>query len=349
MFAGAAREAVSNEAIAKKISSAFVPVALKAAHVDRPGSDLEGRLYQEVRRTRPAPQGFCVVNSAGQVLNWALSFDEEESFEKFLEHCLARYANHPDGKANVEAERHRRFPSAQMPSVPDSGKRVELPKEIGNDEIVSSVIRVAPGSRKGRVVGRALSEDGKLREDTTRQENYVEDLIRLPAEGERTLVERALSSDGKSFLLPKGAARALIDGAYLGQLDVNPIGGRRVRGVIDRERIHFAAIADGERKEGDQTLQRFLLVGSSDAAGRHDPKVVGDSRRWNHRVALSWQGYLLIDAEKKLHRLVMLGEGEEFLRWDNRAAGSAENPIAHLPSGRPLKFKTRVRYGVVIE
>lgn len=350
MFAGAAREAVSSERIAKKISESFVPVALKAGHVNRPGRDVEGRLYEQIRRTRPAPQGFCVVNSAGQVLNWALSFDDEAGFEKFLDHCVARYANHPRGDSRVAAERHHRFPSAPMPEIPDNGVRVDLPEEFRPEDFASSVIEVAPGTKTGRVVGRAVGGDGRVQADTTRQENYVEDLVRVSRQDQDALVRSAMESEGKAFVFPPGVSRALVDGAYLGQLDVNPLGGRQVGGRVDRERIHFAGVRDGTVKEGKSTLERYLIVGSSDAVGGHSVQRVGDGRRWSHRVALSWQGFVLLDRTKgRVARLMMLGEGEEFLRWDNRAPESAKNPIAHLPAGRPLAVRTRVRYGITVE
>ena len=46
------------------MSREFVPVALKAALVNNPPAGPEGDLYREIRRTRLAPQGICVANSA---------------------------------------------------------------------------------------------------------------------------------------------------------------------------------------------------------------------------------------------------------------------------------------------
>src|SRR6516225_959005 len=51
--------------------------------IDRPPDDAEGLLYREIGRSRPAPQGICVVNTAGKVLNWALMFDDDRSVLAF--------------------------------------------------------------------------------------------------------------------------------------------------------------------------------------------------------------------------------------------------------------------------
>ena len=49
MFAGAVREAVlSNPDVIRRINADFVPVALKAALVNRPPDDEEGLLYREI-------------------------------------------------------------------------------------------------------------------------------------------------------------------------------------------------------------------------------------------------------------------------------------------------------------
>jgi hypothetical protein len=80
VFAGAAREAVFSKAeVIKRVNADFIPVALKAALLNRPPADGEGLLYREISRSRPAPQVICVVNSAGKVLAWTLMFDDDSS------------------------------------------------------------------------------------------------------------------------------------------------------------------------------------------------------------------------------------------------------------------------------
>ena len=121
MFAGAAREAVfSKPEVIRRINEEFVPVALKAAMVNNPPTGLEGALYRELGRSKPAPQGICVANSAGKVLAWALSFDDAASVPKFLDHVLQRHEETPGAEGPVTAQRFMRFPSRLLADVPDT-------------------------------------------------------------------------------------------------------------------------------------------------------------------------------------------------------------------------------------
>ncbi|MEK6236169.1 MAG: hypothetical protein N2C14_15795, partial [Planctomycetales bacterium] len=96
MFAGAAREVVfSNRQVVRRIQQDFIPVALKAALVNNPPGGPEGKLYAEISRGKPAPQGICVANSAGKPLVWALSFDDEKSIADFFEYAAKRYREFP--------------------------------------------------------------------------------------------------------------------------------------------------------------------------------------------------------------------------------------------------------------
>ena len=71
----------------RRVNADFVPVALKAGLVNFPPDDEEGRLYREIARSKLAPQGICVVNSAGKVLDWVLMFDDDQQVLAFLDHA----------------------------------------------------------------------------------------------------------------------------------------------------------------------------------------------------------------------------------------------------------------------
>src|SRR2546422_4139488 len=110
----------------RRVNAEFVPVALKAALVNNPTGDEEGRLYREIGRSKPAPQGICVANSAGKVLDWALMFDDDRSVIAFLDHSLKRFTDYPDAQRPVAAERFMKFPSAKLDDVPDSGRTAPI-------------------------------------------------------------------------------------------------------------------------------------------------------------------------------------------------------------------------------
>ena len=106
----------------KRVNADFIPVALKAGLVNRPPDDEEGLLYREIERSKPAPQGICVVNSAGKVLNWTLTFDDDKSVLAFFDHAKERFAKYPDAKKPVTAEVYEKFPSQKRQDLADSGK-----------------------------------------------------------------------------------------------------------------------------------------------------------------------------------------------------------------------------------
>ena len=178
MFAGAAREAVfSKPDVIKRVNADFIPVALKAALVNRPPDDEEGLLYREIGRSKPAPQGICVVNSAGKVLNWALMFDDDKSLLTFFDHAKERYSKFPDAMKPVVAEVYEKFPSQKRKDVKDSGQVLPVLERHPAGKRCPAEPRLRNGTVGVRLIGRALGKDGQPLADTVRQENYVEDRL----------------------------------------------------------------------------------------------------------------------------------------------------------------------------
>src|SRR5437016_1018331 len=163
--------------------------------MNRPPNDDEGLLYREIERSKPAPQGICVVNSAGKVLNWALMFDDDKSLLDFFDHARERFAKYPDAKKPVTAEVYQKFPSQKRADVEDSGN--VLP--VLDRHPVGKFCPAEPPLRKGtvavRLFGRALDKDGKPVADSVRQENYVEDRFNVAVETQENLA-RALAGAG---------------------------------------------------------------------------------------------------------------------------------------------------------
>ena len=170
MFAGAAREAVFSRAdVTARVSREFVPVALKAALVNNPPGGPEGRFLREIGRSRPAPQGICVANSAGKVLAWALSFDDDESVRRFLDHVLERYRSFPDAGKLVRAQRYMKFPSRPLEEVADTREALpEIALHALGDYCPATPPR-ARGTVVAKVWGHAVGDDGTLAGDCQSQ------------------------------------------------------------------------------------------------------------------------------------------------------------------------------------
>jgi hypothetical protein len=342
VFAGAAREAVfSRPEVIRRVNAAFVPVALKAGLVNNPPAGEEGDLYREIARSRPAPQGICVVNSAGKVLDWALMFDDDRSALAFLDHCVGRFARFPDARKPVDAERYMKFPSVKLDDVADNGKVVALPERHPPGKGCPATPRSPLGTVAVRLYGRALAPDGKPVADALRQEHYVEDRFNVPVGMQEALARAVAGAGAERFRLGDDLTRLLVSHAYLGQLDVNPVGPPGGKG--DLKQCEFWA----RKVEGGDGAVRLRVEGKSEAAGASRDGEGGDGRLWQHEVKLTWEG-LIEMRDGRITRLLLVARGNEKLKWGNALRElKGEADIAHLPAGRAIDLACEVRYGVV--
>jgi hypothetical protein len=346
VFAGAAREAVfSRSEVIRRVQADFIPVALKAALVNNPPDDAEGQLYREIVRSKIAPQGICVANSAGKVLAWALMFDDDKSVMAFLDHAAKRFADYPDAKRPVAAERYMKYPSARLPDIADSDKALPADRRHAKGKRCPAQPGLRAGTVAARVFGRALDKDGKPLADTLRQEHYVEDRFHVSVVLQEKLAQALVDAGSGRFRIPDELARLLVSHAYLGQIDLNPLGSPGGgKGELKRCELW------GQKTEGDggtwvRLEGRSHVVGGQDALPGHQ----GDGRVWHHEVELSWQGLIQVQG-KRMSRLLLAAHGSEKLMWGNHLAGmQGEVAVAHLPGGHLIDLACGVRYGIIGE
>ena len=346
MFAGAAREAVfSNPEVIRRVNEEFIPVALKAALVNNPPPGIEGRLYAEIGRSKPAPQGICTANSAGKVLAWALSFDDQKSILKFLDHVIDRYRQSPAAGSGVTAQRYMKFPSHPLAEVEDTKDSLDVPPQHADDQRCPAKPGYEKGTLVGRIIGRALDEDGNPVADTRRQEHYMEARFEMPVPAQQRLSLAAKQAGRQPFPLPDEFTRALIAPAFLGQLDVNPLGLVPGSRNLQRDWEFTGRLVES----GDANVIRIGITGKSDVKGADEQGRRTDGRFWEHRVTLNWQGYADIDHDR-LVQLAMRARGDEQLRWGNRRFHAiTEADVEHLMAGHPIDLRCGVRYALVAE
>jgi hypothetical protein len=343
VFAGAAREAVfSNPDVIKRVNADFVPVALKAGLVNRPPDDEEGLLYREIERSKPAPQGICVVNSAGKVLNWALMFDDDRSVLAFLDHARDRFARYPDAKKPVAAEVYQKFPSHRRKDVADSG--VVLPVLDRHPE--GKHCPAEPPLRKGtvavRLFGRALDRDGKPVADTVRQENYIEDRFNIAVQTQDKLANALTEAGNGPVKLPLEVVRQWVKQAYMGVLDVQPLDNPgRGKGAL--KKCDFSAEKLASRVASAPGVTLWRVEGESEAF--IDEKMANGGPGDMHEIKLKWHGFIEMDGNR-MTRLVLSARGMEKLKFQS-ARGKDDNEVAMLPGGHPIDMACEVRFGIL--
>jgi len=348
VFAGAAREAVfSNPDVIRKINADFVPVALKAGLVNMPPSNEEGQLYREIARSKPAPQGICVVNPAGKVMAWSLMFDDDKSVLAFLDYAQKRFRDFPGSTRPVAAERFMRYPSQKLADTPDTGVTLSTADRHATGASCPARLQFPAGTIAARVIGRALGADGKPVADTVRQEHYLEDRFEIPLSMQDALAQRAATAGANRFALPDEFTRALVSHAYLGQLDVNPLGSP-AGGITETKRWELWA-----QRDSSNTTQ-FRLEGTSEIsggearrAGPARPDGRSDGRQWEHSVKLTWDGFIDLKANR-ITRVLLTARGSEKLKWGN-AFFTGVADVTRLPGGHPIDLACGVKYGIIGE
>jgi hypothetical protein len=344
VFAGAAREAVFSKAeVIKRVNADFVPVALKAALVNNPPADDEGLLYREIARSRPAPQGICIINSAGKVLNWSLMFDDDKSLLAFFDQAKERYEKFPDVKKPVAAEIYMKFPSNRQKDVADSGKALPVLDRHPEGKHCPAEPPLPRGTVAARLVGRALDKDGKPVADTVRQENYIEDRFNITVEAQEKLA-KALADAGKDpAKLPLELTRQWVKQAHMGVLDVQPLDNPSPPGGSKGElkRCNFTASKVGDGK--GPTLWR--VEGESEAF--IDEKMANGGPGDMHEIKLKWHGFIEMDGNR-MTRLVLSADGQEKLKFQS-ARGKDVVEVAILPGGHRIDMDGEVRFGIIGE
>ncbi len=329
----------SNADVIRRVNADFVPVALKAGLVDNPPDNDEGRLYREIGRSKILPQGVCVVNSAGKVLDWVFMFDDDKSVLDFLDHARKRFAEFPDATRPVSAERFKGFPSEKLADVDDGGKVLPMVERHREGESCPAKPRVPQGTLLTRVFGRALEQGGQPVADTVRQENYVEDRFSVPVIRQEGLAKALAAAGTSRFKVDDDLARVLISHAFMGELDLNPLGN-----LNGSECKQMNCAFWGQKIEADGNGPVWVRIdGESEVAGVAGQRQDDHGARWQHRVKLTWEGLIEMNGNR-MTRLLLLARGTEKLTRGNK----------NEESGRPPERRTvfidldcGVRYGLI--
>ena len=224
MCAGAVREAVfSNPDVIRRVQEDFVPVALSMLSPLQRTQDQEGELFRSICKSRIQLQGTCVLNSAGQVLAWVLTYDRQEKVLEFLDHTLDRFREFPSGDRPITIERYDQFSTARAADQSEPVRPSSLPFRHPKGEPCRAEPPLAPGTLVAKVIGRALDADGGYFTDTVKQEHYALDRFEVGPEVQRQFASAVRESTSSRVRLPESLARRIMAAAYLGNKDMGPL------------------------------------------------------------------------------------------------------------------------------
>ena len=149
--------------------------------------------------------------------------------------------------------------------------------------------------------------------------------------------------EASGFRIADDLARLLVNHAYLGQLDLNPVVAPGGKG-----RLKQCAFWAQKVKDDGRGADWLRIEGKSDAAGASRGEG-GDGRLWEHEVTLVWEGLIEVKRER-MTRLLLLAHGSEKLRWGNKGDVFADPiDVARLPAGHAIDLACKVRYGFIGE
>jgi len=331
----------SNADVIRRVNADFVPVALKAGLVNNPPDNDEGRLYREIGRSKILPQGICVVNSAGKVLDWVFMFDDDTSVLAFLDHARKQFAKCPDAKEPIPVERYMTFPSEKLADIDDNGQFAPIVERHPEGESCPAKPLVQQGTIIARVFGRALDNDGKPVADTVRQENYVEDRFNVPVAGHEALANAIAAAGTERFKIADDLAMLLVSHAFMGELDVNPFGDINGSKGQCTECTFWGQLVQA----GGNSPVQVHIEGKSEVAGVARDGPNGYGPLWQHQVKLAWEGLIEMKGSR-MTRLLLVARGTEKLKRGNKN----EKPVQPLGGHAVfIDLDCNVRYGIIGE
>ena len=327
----------------KKINMRYIRLALSASlvnRVDTARDPEEGRFYQRIKQSMPAPQGVGVINSGGEVLDWVLTFESQAACHEFFDYGLKRFREYPALERPVATRRYQPYPNGRRedfkhvrPAEPIADRH---PKGVVCPATAAAKSRARKGDVAVRIFGRVLGKDGKPLKEAVRQEDYSQDHFLISNELQEELA-RALGASRDRVEMPERLSQQIITYAYLSHMDVRPL--ENPRG------------GKGEIKSNTFWLRRSDRPGWWRVEGKSDVQGELQGRGGHeHAVRLEWNGYLRMEGGR-MTRIVLGARGTEKLKYgrfmSGRGGSNRDLELKSLPAGRPIDLDAPVRYGVI--
>lgn len=320
---------LSNPEVINRLNNEFVPLAIRAAELNNPGPDDEGRLVNLIARSKVLPQGICILNSSGQALEWVVNFEKEKSVLAFLDQAMKHFRENASGKQANETERYMNYPSQRLSNFHE---------DAVSEAALSQILRAHKATPLAkhivvRVIGRAFDAKGKPLTDTLKQEHYIEHKFLIEPEIERAFLKSA-AGNAHRFALPSKLSELLVQHAYLGQLDLQP---SQSKSAPDQQKLWAERMSNGQlRVEGDTYAEAS------------SPGRALDKAAFANEVKLHWQGLIEFD-QLHISKLLFWSSGTERAHWSAPGCAddscSVDRALNMLPGGHKYIFTGNVAFG----
>jgi hypothetical protein len=161
----------------------------------------------------------------------------------------------------------------------------------------------------------------------------------VPVIRQEALAKALAAAGTERFKIDDDLARVLVSHAFMGELDVNPLGG--VNGSKG-QCTDCTFWGQKVQADGDGPV-RVQIDGKSEVAGVAGNGQNGAGPPWRHQVKLAWKGLIEMKGNR-MTRLLLVARGAEKLQRGNKNEG-------RLPGGHAvfIELDCGVRYGMIGE
>ncbi len=161
----------------------------------------------------------------------------------------------------------------------------------------------------------------------------------MPVARQEGLAKSLAAAGTNRFKIDDDLATVLISHAFMGELDLNPLGN-----LNGSKCEHMDCAFWGQKIEADGNGPVWVRIdGESEVAGVAGQGQDDHGARWQHRVKLTWDGLIEMTGNR-MTRLLLLARGTEKLTRGNKNEG-----LGRLGGGQAvfIDVDSGVRYGII--
>lgn len=305
VFTGANQDqALLKQQLIERLQDQFIPLALRSQDLDNaqrqnPKTE-EAQRLRRLAQSMPASSAYATLNLDGQVLDWAVRFDNDKALEQFLNNQWQRFNDQPKFTANAKIGQFLNYPKVQRPS---ETAKTSQPKHWTSKHPPKRFCRGRHPWPQDALKITVLGQDAnKLHKQ--------KDLFLLTPKDQAQILKHL------DQRLPKPLAQSLIRQAFLGSKTHQPDGNAfNIKAQWNSCQLRLTKTTNGQAQ---LTGHSSIL---SQSPNNHSVKL-------KHQVTLTWLGRLSY-SKNRILSLKLYAHGHEQLSFQDL------RPQSHTAFGPP--------------